>query len=105
MPEQKHIIWSNIDLDLDDWYDDLHEEYEDGKAKRIKTIVVSVQHSKKKPFEELENEIRNEVLPIALSVFPADEDTEILINPAGCFNIGGPEGDTGLTRNELSRTF
>ena len=27
MPEQKHIIWSNIDLDLDDWYDDLHEEY------------------------------------------------------------------------------
>lgn len=29
MPEQKHIIWSNIDLDLDDWYDDLHEEYID----------------------------------------------------------------------------
>lgn len=27
MPEEKHIIWSNIDLDLDDWYDDLHEEY------------------------------------------------------------------------------
>lgn len=53
-------------------------EYEDGKAKRIKTIVVSVQHSKKKPFEELENEIRNEVLPIALSVFPADEDTVTL---------------------------
>lgn len=76
-------------------------EYEDGKAKRIKTIVVSVQHSKKKPFEELENEIRNEVLPIALSVFPADEDTEILINPAGCFNIGGPEGDTGLTGRKI----
>ena len=71
------------------------------EAKRIKTIVVSVQHSKKKPFEELENEIRNEVLPIALSVFPADEDTEILINPAGCFNIGGPEGDTGLTGRKI----
>ena len=27
MSEKKHIIWSNIDLDLDDWYDDLHEEY------------------------------------------------------------------------------
>lgn len=29
MSEEKHIIWSNIDLDLDDWYDDLHEEYID----------------------------------------------------------------------------
>lgn len=27
MSEEKHIIWSNIDLDLDDWYDDLYEEY------------------------------------------------------------------------------
>ena len=27
MSEEKHIIWSNIDLDLDDCYDDLHEEY------------------------------------------------------------------------------
>lgn len=29
-------------------------EYEDGKAKRIKTIVVSVQHSKKKPFDQFD---------------------------------------------------
>ena len=27
MTETKHIVWSNIDLDLDDWYDDLHEQY------------------------------------------------------------------------------
>ncbi len=76
-------------------------EYEDGIAKRIKSIVVSVQHSKKKPFEELEGEIRNDILPVALSVFPEDKDTEILINPSGCFNIGGPEGDTGLTGRKI----
>ena len=76
-------------------------EYENGKAKRIKTVVVSVQHSWKKPIEELEDEILNDVLPVALSVFPADENTEILINPSGCFNIGGPEADTGLTGRKI----
>lgn len=48
-----------------------------------------------------ESKFFNEVLPVALSVFPADEDTEILINPSGCFNIGGPEGDTGLTGRKI----
>ena len=76
-------------------------EYEDGKAKRIKTIVVSVQHSPMKPFDELVDEIKYEVLPVALSVYPCDENTEILINPSGCFNIGGPEGDTGLTGRKI----
>ena len=76
-------------------------EYENGKAKRIKTVVVSVQHSWKKPIKELEDEILNDVLPVALSVFPADENTEILINPSGCFNIGGPEADTGLTGRKI----
>ena len=42
-------------------------EYENGKAKRIKTVVVSVQHSWKKPIKELEDEILNDVLPVALS--------------------------------------
>ena len=76
-------------------------EYENGKAKRIKTVVVSVQHSWKKPIKELEDEILNDVLPVALSVFPADENTEILINPSGCFNIGGPEADTAASIDEL----
>lgn len=76
-------------------------EYENGKAKRIKTVVVLVQHSWKKPIKELEDEILNDVLPVALSVFSADENTEILINPSGCFNIGGPEADTGLTRRKI----
>lgn len=76
-------------------------EYEDDKPKRIKAIVVSVQHSWKKPVEELKNEILNDILPVALAVLPADKETEILINPSGCFNIGGPEGDTGLTGRKI----
>lgn len=76
-------------------------EYEDGKAVRVKTVVVSVQHSKKMPVEELEEAIVNDVLPVAFASFPLDEETEILINPSGVFNIGGPEGDTGLTGRKI----
>ena len=76
-------------------------EYEDGKAIRVKTVVVSVQHSKKMPVEELEEAIVNDVLPVAFASFPLDEETEILINPSGVFNIGGPEGDTGLTGRKI----
>ncbi len=28
-------------------------------------------------------------------------NTEILTAPSGCFNIGGPEGDTGLTGRKI----
>ena len=28
-PEEKHIIWSNYDLDYDDWKDDLEADYPD----------------------------------------------------------------------------
>ncbi len=41
------------------------------------------------------------VLAPALQVLPPDEDTKILINPAGRFVLGGPEADTGLTGRKL----
>ena len=27
--DERHVIWSNYDLDFDDWKDDLAEEYPD----------------------------------------------------------------------------
>jgi hypothetical protein len=29
MRDERHIIWSNYDLDYDDWKDDLESEYPD----------------------------------------------------------------------------
>ena len=76
-------------------------EYEDGKPKSVKTIVVSVQHDKDKPQEELSSDIRNNVLWQCFEDFPFDNGTEILINPSGRFVEGGPAADTGLTGRKI----
>lgn len=76
-------------------------EYEDGKPRRVKTIVVSVQHDKDKTQEELSSDIRNNVLWQCFEDFPFDDGTEILINPSGRFVDGGPAADTGLTGRKI----
>ena len=76
-------------------------EYENGKPKRIKTIVVSVQHSADKDLDTLRSEIISEVLWPVFEKFPFDDDTEILVNPSGRFVKGGPSADTGLTGRKI----
>ena len=76
-------------------------EYEDGKPKHVKTIVVSVQHNKEKTQEELKSDILNNELWQCFEDFPFDDDTEILINPSGRFVKGGPAADTGLTGRKI----
>ena len=76
-------------------------EYEDGKPKRVKTIVISVQHDKDKTLPELKADILTHVLWQCFEDFPFDENTEILINPAGKFVKGGPAADTGLTGRKI----
>lgn len=76
-------------------------EYEDGKPKRIKTIIVSVQHDKDKMQEQLYSDIKQNVLWQCFEDFPFDDNTEILINPSGRFVEGGPAADTGLTGRKI----
>lgn len=76
-------------------------EYEDGKPKRVSSIVVSVQHSADKDMNTLRSELISEVLHPVFKDFPFDGDTEILVNPSGRFVKGGPAADTGLTGRKL----
>lgn len=77
-------------------------QYEDGKPKRLESIVVSCQHSEEKDLRDLEREIRNKVLAPALRPLPPDNSTEIYINPSGRFVCGGLDADTGLTGRKLA---
>ena len=76
-------------------------EYEDGKPKRVKTIVVSVQHDTAKTQEQIYSDIKQNVLWQCFEDFPFDDSTEILINPSGRFVEGGPDADTGLTGRKI----
>jgi S-adenosylmethionine synthetase len=75
-------------------------EYENGKPKRIQTVVISQQHIDDKPEAELKKEILEKVIKPVCGAY-IDKDTKFYINPTGRFVIGGPEGDSGLTGRKI----
>ena len=76
-------------------------EYEDGKAKRVDTVVVSTQHNAEIDQETLREDIKKYVIEAIIPKTLMDKDTKIFINPTGRFEIGGPEGDSGLTGRKI----
>lgn len=73
--------------------------YENAKPVRATSIVVSTQHAKGK-----KDEVAAVVRPVVESVLPAGfitDETVWHINPTGIFEIGGPDGDTGLTGRKI----
>ena len=75
-------------------------EYDGRKPVRIDTVVISAQHDEKVSQEVLKKDIIKHVA----SVLPkelVDGETKYFINPTGRFEIGGPEGDSGLTGRKI----
>ena len=74
--------------------------YEDGKPVRATSIVVSTQHAKGMS----QADVREVVEPVVREVLPASfitDETVWHINPTGIFEIGGPDGDTGVTGRKI----
>jgi S-adenosylmethionine synthetase len=83
-------------------------EYEDGKPKRIDTVVVSSQHSEdildrtgKKITKKSRDEIIDNVIMPILPKNMIDRKTRYLVNPTGKFVVGGPQSDTGMTGRKI----
>ncbi|QBD84068.1 methionine adenosyltransferase [Clostridium tetani] len=76
-------------------------EYEDNKAIRIDTIVVSTQHGPEVTREQIEKDIFEHVISKVVPVEFLDENTNYYINPTGRFVVGGPQGDAGLTGRKI----
>lgn len=76
-------------------------EYEDGKPKRVETILISTQHSPEVSHDTIERDIIEQVIKPVIPEELIDENTRILVNPTGRFVIGGPQGDSGLTGRKI----
>ncbi len=76
-------------------------EYNQRRATRVHTIVVSTQHdsdvSQKKIYADVVRHVIGEAIPKEY----VDKKTIIYVNPTGRFEIGGPHGDTGLTGRKI----
>jgi len=74
---------------------------ENGKPKRIHTVVVSTQHSEDIPYREIKKQIiENIILPV-LPPKLVDKHLIVHVNPTGRFVTGGPKGDCGLTGRKI----
>ena len=86
-------------------------EYDDNnKPVRIDAIVVSTQHDDFGTEDEMQEQIRKDVIEILIPRIKEKspqyahlftDDIKYHINPTGKFVIGGPHGDTGLTGRKI----
>ena len=77
-------------------------EYENGKPKKVTSVVISTQHSK----DLNQEKVKELIMPYIHKSIPKEllidlKSSEIYINPTGQFIIGGPDGDTGLTGRKI----
>ena len=76
--------------------------YENGKPKRVTSVVISTQHSPKVN----QSQVKEIVRPYLEKAIPKEllkglKDEEFYVNPTGQFIIGGPDGDSGLTGRKI----
>ena len=77
-------------------------EYIEGQPKKIKSVVISSQHSK----DIKQEQVRELLRPYLKKSIPEKflenfNDNEFYVNPTGNFVIGGPDGDCGLTGRKI----
>ncbi|MGB2757129.1 MAG: methionine adenosyltransferase [Acidimicrobiia bacterium] len=77
-------------------------DYENGVPKRLVTVLISTQHA---PGIDLQGMLKQDLIehvirPLIPEQFAAD-DFEVLCNPTGNFELGGPHADCGLTGRKI----
>jgi S-adenosylmethionine synthetase len=78
--------------------------FEDGKPAKATAIVVSTQHKPGYDQGEKRAELHAYVKAVIAKVLPAQllgNETVYHINPTGSFEIGGPDGDAGITGRKI----
>ena len=83
-------------------------EYENGKPKRIDTVVLSSQHTEDildRTGKQITKKAREEIIQkVAMPVLPKrmiDKNTRFFVNPTGKFVVGGPVSDAGVTGRKI----
>ncbi len=75
-------------------------QYEDGQPIRATSIVLSTQHAAGLSSADVADIVKPYILEVLPEGF-TDENTVWHINPTGIFEIGGPDGDAGVTGRKI----
>lgn len=75
--------------------------YIDDQPIAVEKVVLSTQHAPEISTDALREIVRREIVDPVIPPPLRGEGYEVLINPTGRFEIGGPNGDTGLTGRKI----
>jgi len=75
--------------------------YENGRPVRAVKLVVSTQHAKGYDQAKLRDYVKGVFADVMPSGWMPNDDDAIFVNPTGLFEIGGPDGDAGLTGRKI----
>ena len=77
-------------------------DYENGRPKRLRTVLISSQHGPGLDTETLlKPDLQEHVIHPLLPPEIDSDDYQLLANPTGSFVLGGPHADTGLTGRKI----
>ncbi len=77
-------------------------EYENGKPSKVRSVVISSQHSANVNQEQVRELLRPYLInSIPKNFLQSFNEDEFYVNPTGNFVIGGPDGDCGLTGRKI----
>ncbi|WP_025295314.1 methionine adenosyltransferase [Sphingomonas sanxanigenens] len=80
-------------------------KFENGVPTGATALVVSTQHSKSLSSDAGQRRLRDYAMSVFEEVMPKGwlpaDQSQIYVNPTGLFEIGGPDGDAGLTGRKI----
>ncbi|MBV8984183.1 MAG: methionine adenosyltransferase [Acidimicrobiia bacterium] len=77
-------------------------EYQDGEPVRLKTVLISTQHAPGLDIDTLlKPDLAEHVIHPLIPAQFVDDKFDLLVNPTGTFELGGPHADTGLTGRKI----
>lgn len=76
--------------------------YDGSRPATVDTVVLSTQHAPHVSTEQIHADVEAHVIRPVLDLVELDSSAvRLLINPTGRFEIGGPQGDAGLTGRKI----
>jgi S-adenosylmethionine synthetase len=76
-------------------------EYDEKGPTRIDTVIISAHHDHNTKMPQIKRDIKRLVIDRIIPKNMIDKNTVVYINPTGRFEVGGPQGDTGITGRKI----